>query len=131
MRVNCSCDVCKIPLEARYNVAYGDSLCAFCAERCYPLCSTGTRICMARESREKLHRDAAPLGASSRNSGASPAQQFSGVAERMATELGRTVERAVREEGIPLLQRAAREAAEQFLSRSLKAVFGQNAKIGR
>jgi hypothetical protein len=71
---------------------------------------------MAHDARVELHRAAIPVSASA----ALPTQQGSLLATRVMDEVRQAVERAVIEDGIPLVQKAAREFATQWLAKHLK-----------
>lgn len=72
---------------------------------------------MAHDARVELHRAAIPVRPSA---SMAPVQQGGLLANRVMDEVRQAVERAVIEDGIPLIQRAARDLATQWLSKHLK-----------
>lgn len=101
----CSCEACRNALVTEEQQR--ERLCAFCAEHCFPL-SYGVRIQQTHTRRMELHRGAIPTD---------PLRQ---AAERVMGQLIQSAERALVEEGIPLLQQAARKFARDQLAKHLR-----------
>jgi hypothetical protein len=70
---------------------------------------------MAREERIERHRTAIPVATA-----LAPTQSMGLVTGRVMDEVRQAVERAVIEDGIPMVQKAAREFATQWLAKHLK-----------
>lgn len=68
---------------------------------------------MARDVRVEFHRAAIPVNTT-------PVQPMGLLANRVMDEVRHAVERTVIEDGIPLVQKAAKDLATQWLSKHLK-----------
>jgi hypothetical protein len=103
----CSCDACRnllvTPEQQR------DGLCDFCARQCFPVCEYGVRIQKTHAQRVGLHGNGPVTG-----------DKFRATAERVMGQFLQMAERVAVEEGIPLVQRAARDFVKDQLAKHLR-----------
>jgi Ribonuclease G/E len=83
-----------------------ERLCGFCREHCFPL-SYGVRIQQTHARRAELHRGTLAVD---------PIRQ---AAERVMAQFIQSAERALVEQGIPLVQRAAGDFLRDQLTKRL------------
>jgi hypothetical protein len=102
----CTCDACRNRLVTDEQAQNG--LCDFCARQCFPLCEYGVRIQKTHAERARLHGDAVT------------ADPIRATAERVMGQFLQAAERALVEEGIPLLQQAARGFLRDQLTKHLR-----------